>query len=105
MNPLSNRAPKQCVASREFRLLLQFVRFSSSTSRAGIIVRYPSNLFALVVDYFFVNTFTDDLFAFIPSELLPRDEVLIVYLWQRHLYPVDSSPPVEGKHWRNKTHA
>jgi hypothetical protein len=56
-----------------------------------------------VLGYRFVNTFIDDLFAFIirmPTmarvSCFRDDVVFIVYLWQRYLYPVDSSRPVEG---------
>lgn len=56
-----------------------------------------------VLGYRFVNTFIDDLFAFIirmPTmarmSCFRDDVVFIVYLWQRHLYPVDASRPVEG---------
>ncbi|KAL7545046.1 hypothetical protein ACHAWF_008412 [Thalassiosira exigua] len=57
----------------------------------------------LPLGYRFVNTFIDDLFAFIirmPAMARMscfRDDVMfIIYLWQRYLYPVDSSRPVEG---------
>ena len=50
-----------------------------------------------------VNTFIDDLFAFIirmPTmarmSCFRDDVVSIIYLWQRYLYPVDTSRPVEG---------
>ena len=50
-----------------------------------------------------VNTFIDDLFAFIirmPTmarmSCFRDDVVFIIYLWQRYLYPVDTSRPVEG---------
>jgi hypothetical protein len=56
-----------------------------------------------VLGYKFVNTFIDDLFAFIirmPTmarmSCFRDDVVFIVYLWQRYLYPVDVSRPVEG---------
>jgi hypothetical protein len=56
-----------------------------------------------VLGYRFINTFIDDLFAFIirmPTmarvSCFRDDVVFIVYLWQRYLYPVDSSRPVEG---------
>ncbi|KAL7521603.1 hypothetical protein ACHAWX_006619 [Stephanocyclus meneghinianus] len=56
-----------------------------------------------VLGYKFVNTFIDDLFAFIirmPTmarmSCFRDDVVFIIYLWQRYLYPVDSSRPVEG---------
>lgn len=56
-----------------------------------------------VLGYRFVNTFIDDLFAFIirmPTmarmSCFRDDVVFIVYLWQRYLYPVDTSRPVEG---------
>lgn len=56
-----------------------------------------------VLGYRFVNTFIDDLFAFIirmPAmarmSCFRDDVVFIVYLWQRYLYPVDASRPVEG---------
>eukprot|EP00979_Chaetoceros_neogracilis_P010708 scaffold2561_cov232-Chaetoceros_neogracile.AAC.7 len=56
-----------------------------------------------VLGYRFVNTFIDDLFAFIirmPTmariSCFRDDIVFIIYLWQRHLYPVDASRPVEG---------
>jgi len=56
-----------------------------------------------VLGYRFVNTFIDDLFAFIirmPTmarvSCFRDDVVFIVYLWQRYLYPVDASRPVEG---------
>ncbi|KAL7473903.1 hypothetical protein ACHAXS_014266 [Conticribra weissflogii] len=56
-----------------------------------------------VLGYRFVNTFIDDLFAFIirmPTmarmSCFRDDVVFIVYLWQRYLYPVDRSRPVEG---------
>jgi len=56
-----------------------------------------------VLGYRFVNTFIDDLFAFIirmPTmarmSCFRDDVVFIIYLWQRYLYPVDSSRPVEG---------
>jgi hypothetical protein len=49
------------------------------------------------------NTFIDDLFAFIirmPTmarmSCFRDDVVFFVYLWQRYLYPVDTSRPVEG---------
>ena len=53
--------------------------------------------------YRFVNTFIDDLFAMIirmPTmariSCFRDDVVFIIYLWQRYLYPVDTSRPVEG---------
>mmetsp|Transcript_35582 Transcript_35582/g.75985 ORF Transcript_35582/g.75985 Transcript_35582/m.75985 type:complete len:871 (-) Transcript_35582:2008-4620(-) len=56
-----------------------------------------------VLGYRFVNTFIDDLFAFIirmPTmarmSCFRDDVVFIIYLWQRYLYPVDASRPVEG---------
>ncbi|KAK1746652.1 CLPTM1 family protein [Skeletonema marinoi] len=56
-----------------------------------------------VLGYRFVNTFIDDLFAFIirmPTmarmSCFRDDVVFFVYLWQRYLYPVDTSRPVEG---------
>jgi len=56
-----------------------------------------------VLGYRFVNTFIDDLFAFIirmPTmarmSCFRDDVVFVVYLWQRYLYPVDTSRPVEG---------
>jgi len=56
-----------------------------------------------VLGYRFVNTFIDDLFAFIirmPTmarmSCFRDDVVFIIYLWQRYLYPVDTSRPVEG---------
>jgi len=56
-----------------------------------------------VLGYKFVNTFIDDLFAFIirmPTmarmSCFRDDVVFIIYLWQRYLYPVDASRPVEG---------
>jgi hypothetical protein len=56
-----------------------------------------------VLGYKFVNTFIDDLFAFIirmPTmarmSCFRDDVVFIIYLWQRYLYPVDTSRPVEG---------
>eukprot|EP00554_Chaetoceros_debilis_P011982 CAMPEP_0194117480 /NCGR_PEP_ID=MMETSP0150-20130528/31434_1 /TAXON_ID=122233 /ORGANISM="Chaetoceros debilis, Strain MM31A-1" /LENGTH=845 /DNA_ID=CAMNT_0038808491 /DNA_START=69 /DNA_END=2606 /DNA_ORIENTATION=+ len=56
-----------------------------------------------VLGYRFVNTFIDDLFAFIirmPTmariSCFRDDIVFIIYLWQRYLYPVDASRPVEG---------
>ena len=56
-----------------------------------------------VLGYRFVNTFIDDLFAFIirmPTmariSCFRDDIVFIIYLWQRYLYPVDTSRPVEG---------
>jgi hypothetical protein len=56
-----------------------------------------------VLGYRFVNTFIDDLFAFIirmPTmarmSCFRDDVVFIVYLWQRYLYPVDTNRPVEG---------
>ena len=49
------------------------------------------------------NTFIDDLFAFIirmPTmarmSCFRDDVVFIIYLWQRYLYPVDTSRPAEG---------
>ncbi|EED95194.1 predicted protein, partial [Thalassiosira pseudonana CCMP1335] len=56
-----------------------------------------------VLGYRFVNTFIDDLFAFIirmPTmarmSCFRDDVVFIIYLWQRYLYPVDVSRPAEG---------
>ena len=56
-----------------------------------------------VLVYKFLNTFIDDLFAFIirmPTmarlSCFRDDIVFIVYLYQRWLYPVDTSRPVEG---------
>ena len=56
-----------------------------------------------VLGYKFVNTFIDDLFAFIirmPTmarmSCFRDDIVFIIYLYQRWLYPVDTSRPVEG---------
>ena len=56
-----------------------------------------------VLGYRFVNTFIDDLFAFIirmPTmariSCFRDDIVFIIYLWQRYLYPVDTSRPIEG---------
>jgi len=56
-----------------------------------------------VLGYRFVNTFIDDLFAFIirmPTmarmSCFRDDVVFIIYLWQRYLYPVDANRPVEG---------
>jgi len=56
-----------------------------------------------VLGYRFVNTFIDDLFAFIirmPTmarvSCFRDDVVFVIYLWQRYLYPVDSNRPVEG---------
>jgi len=56
-----------------------------------------------VLGYRFVNTFIDDLFAFIirmPTmariSCFRDDVVFLIYLWQRHLYPVDKNRPVEG---------
>ena len=56
-----------------------------------------------VLGYRFVNTFIDDLFAMIirmPTmariSCFRDDVVFIIYLWQRYLYPVDTSRPVEG---------
>eukprot|EP00550_Attheya_septentrionalis_P002618 CAMPEP_0198288322 /NCGR_PEP_ID=MMETSP1449-20131203/6858_1 /TAXON_ID=420275 /ORGANISM="Attheya septentrionalis, Strain CCMP2084" /LENGTH=835 /DNA_ID=CAMNT_0043986435 /DNA_START=192 /DNA_END=2699 /DNA_ORIENTATION=+ len=56
-----------------------------------------------VLVYKFINTFIDDLFAFIirmPTmariSCFRDDIVFIVYLYQRWLYPVDTSRPVEG---------
>lgn len=56
-----------------------------------------------VLGYRFINTFIDDLFAFIirmPTmariSCFRDDVVFIIYLWQRYLYPVDASRPVEG---------
>ncbi|KAL9191256.1 hypothetical protein ACHAXT_000962 [Thalassiosira profunda] len=56
-----------------------------------------------VLGYRFVNTFIDDLFAFIirmPTmarmSCFRDDVVFIIYLYQRYLYPVDDSRPVEG---------
>lgn len=56
-----------------------------------------------VLCYRFLNTFIDDLFAFIirmPTmariSCFRDDIIFIIYLWQRYLYPVDTSRPVEG---------
>ena len=56
-----------------------------------------------VLGYRFVNTFIDDLFAMIirmPTmariSCFRDDIVFIIYLWQRYLYPVDTSRPIEG---------
>jgi hypothetical protein len=56
-----------------------------------------------VLIYKFLNTFIDDLFAFIirmPAmarlSCFRDDIVFIIYLYQRWLYPVDASRPVEG---------
>jgi hypothetical protein len=56
-----------------------------------------------VLGYRFVNTFIDDLFAFIirmPTmariSCFRDDIVFIIYLWQRYLYPVDVLRPIEG---------
>lgn len=56
-----------------------------------------------VLIYKFLNTFIDDLFAFIirmPTmariSCFRDDIVFIIYLYQRWLYPVDASRPVEG---------
>ena len=56
-----------------------------------------------VLVYKFLNTFIDDLFAFIirmPTmarlSCFRDDIVFIIYLYQRWLYPVDTSRPVEG---------
>ena len=56
-----------------------------------------------VLVYKFINTFIDDLFAFIirmPTmariSCFRDDIVFFVYLYQRWLYPVDQSRPVEG---------
>ncbi|KAL3772385.1 hypothetical protein ACHAWU_005562 [Discostella pseudostelligera] len=56
-----------------------------------------------VLGYRFVNTFIDDLFAFIirmPTmarmSCFRDDVVFIIYLLQRYLYPVDTSRPAEG---------
>jgi hypothetical protein len=56
-----------------------------------------------VLGYKFVNTFIDDLFSFVirmPTmariSCFRDDIVFFVYLYQRWLYPVDSSRPVEG---------
>jgi len=56
-----------------------------------------------VLGYRFVNTFIDDLFAMIirmPTmariSCFRDDIVFVIYLWQRYLYPVDASRPVEG---------
>ena len=56
-----------------------------------------------VLGFRFVNTFIDDLFAFIirmPTmariSCFRDDIVFIIYLYQRWLYPVDTSRPVEG---------
>ena len=56
-----------------------------------------------VLVYKFLNTFIDDLFAFIirmPTmarlSCFRDDIVFVIYLYQRWLYPVDTSRPVEG---------
>jgi len=56
-----------------------------------------------VLCYRFLNTFIDDLFAFIirmPTmariSCFRDDIIFIIYLYQRYLYPVDTSRPVEG---------
>lgn len=56
-----------------------------------------------VLGYRFVNTFIDDLFAFIirmPTmarmSCFRDDIIFLIYLWQRYLYPVDTSRPTEG---------
>lgn len=56
-----------------------------------------------VLCYRFLNTFIDDLFAFIirmPTmariSCFRDDIVFMIYLWQRYLYPVDVSRPAEG---------
>eukprot|EP00548_Thalassiothrix_antarctica_P002865 CAMPEP_0194138966 /NCGR_PEP_ID=MMETSP0152-20130528/8715_1 /TAXON_ID=1049557 /ORGANISM="Thalassiothrix antarctica, Strain L6-D1" /LENGTH=759 /DNA_ID=CAMNT_0038836649 /DNA_START=51 /DNA_END=2330 /DNA_ORIENTATION=+ len=56
-----------------------------------------------VLVYKFLNTFIDDLFAFIirmPTQAriacFRDDIVFIIYLYQRWQYPVDTSRPVEG---------
>lgn len=56
-----------------------------------------------VLVYKFLNTFIDDLFAFIirmPTmarlSCFRDDIVFIIYLYQRWLYPVDQSRPIEG---------
>jgi len=56
-----------------------------------------------VLVYKFLNTFIDDLFAFIirmPTmarlSCFRDDVVFIIYLYQRWLYPVDTSRPAEG---------
>jgi hypothetical protein len=56
-----------------------------------------------VLIYRFLNTFIDDLFAFIiRMPTLARiscfrdDIVFVIYLYQRWLYPVDTTRPVEG---------
>jgi hypothetical protein len=56
-----------------------------------------------VLGYKFVNTFIDDLFSFVirmPTmariSCFRDDIVFFVYLYQRWLYPVDISRPVEG---------
>jgi len=56
-----------------------------------------------VLGYKFINTFIDDLFAFIirmPAmtrlSCFRDDIVFFIYLYQRWLYPVDTSRPVEG---------
>jgi len=56
-----------------------------------------------VLGFRFINTFIDDLFAFIirmPTmariSCFRDDIVFIIYLYQRWLYPVDTSRPVEG---------
>lgn len=63
-----------------------------------------------VLVYKFLNTFIDDLFAFIirmPAmarlSCFRDDIVFIIYLYQRWLYPVDSSRPVEGGHGSSLT--
>jgi hypothetical protein len=56
-----------------------------------------------VLCYKFLNTFIDDLFAFIirmPTmariSCFRDDVVFFIYLFQRWMYPVDTSRPVEG---------
>lgn len=56
-----------------------------------------------VLGYRFINTFIDDLFAFIirmPTmariSCFRDDIIFFIYLWQRYLYPVDTSRPIEG---------
>jgi len=56
-----------------------------------------------VLCYRFINTFIDDLFAFIirmPTmariSCFRDDVVFVIYLFQRYYYPVDKSRPVEG---------
>jgi hypothetical protein len=56
-----------------------------------------------VLCYKFLNTFIDDLFSFIvrmPTmarlSCFRDDVVFFIYLYQRWLYPVDTSRPAEG---------